>query len=372
MRRPMHAANGYRTAMLFCSLGAAISVLMLGAANAAAQSQTFRLDEGREWQLADAPEPGSDAWTVSEARRLIADGEAARAERNLTQWLEATERRPTPLRAEALLARADSRVAQGRPYAALFDYEEVIRSFPGSPTFARAVEREVEIAEKFLNGMKRRFLGIFRIDAKQVGVELLIRAQERLPGGQLAERAAIGLADFYYREREVELAAQAYELYVLNYPNGPNVRKAARRRIYADIARFKGPQYDTSRLIDAQVRIRRFAREYPADAERTGLNQALINRLDDSLGAQLLESAEWYMDTGEEAAARHVLRRLLRDYPTSSAARKAEAIMLEREWTMELVSPQAEPAPPDTGVRTRGPVEAEAEGDVERSEDPSP
>lgn len=345
------------------------------AGRAHAQSQAFSLNEGREWVLENAPEPDSDQALISEARRLIADAQPARAERNLSQWLDAPQNKTSPHRAEALIARADALAMQGREYAALYDYEEVIRNNPGSPVFARAIERELEIAIRYINGLRRQFLGIFTIDATNIGIELLIRTQERLPGGQLAERAAIELADHYYRTREVELAAEAYELYVLNFPEGPNVRKAARRRVYADIARFKGPQYDTSNLIDAQVRIRRFARDYPAEAERTGLNQALINRLDDSLAAQLLEAAQWYMQTEEDAAARHVLRRLLRDYPQSSAARRAEGIMTERGWTPDLgpASGQAAPtvAPPaEHGVRTTGPVEAQPEGEPQRSQEP--
>ncbi len=338
-----------------------------------AQSQTFSLNEGREWEMQDAPEPDSDAWTVSEARRLIADGRAARAERNLTHFLDATKRTDTPLRAEALLARADARTAQGREYSALYDYEEVIREYPGSPSFARAIERELDISIHYLHGKKRVFLKVFWLDATDVAIELLIRTQERLPGGQLAERAAIELADHYYSTREVELAAQSYELYIVNFPNGPNVRKAARRRIYADVARFKGPQYDTSRLIDAQVRIRRFARDYPAEAERTGLNQALINRLDDSMGAQLLEAAQWYLKTSEDAAARHVLRRLLRDYPDSTAARRAEAIMTDHEWAIELERTQLTPVEETTpdAIHLEDPVDAVPESTAPTSEDPS-
>ncbi|MCB0058807.1 MAG: hypothetical protein KDE45_17340, partial [Caldilineaceae bacterium] len=73
---------------------------------ALAQSQTFSLNEGREWVLETAPEPNSDEWIISEARRLIADGQLARAERNLSQWLDAPLHEASPLRAEALIARA--------------------------------------------------------------------------------------------------------------------------------------------------------------------------------------------------------------------------------------------------------------------------
>jgi tetratricopeptide (TPR) repeat protein len=330
---------------------------------ASAQSRVYRLEPGRDpevanrdWQLEDAPVEGSSAWTIAEARRLILEGNPGRARRMLSDWLEPRTGTNDPLIPAALLARGDALVASGEEFRALYDYEELLREYPGSAEFERAVERELAIALRYADGLRRRAWGIRAFDASDVAIELFIRVQERMPGSQLAERAAIELADFYYKRREIALASEAYGLYLENFPDGPNARHASRRRIYADIARFKGPQYDASGLLDARVRIRRYEREFPADAAQTGLNSGLIERLDESLAAQKLVAAEYYLATDELAGARLTLQRLIDAYPRTSAARTARTMLEQRGWRI----PQPEPAPaaPQGPIIIEGPAEA--------------
>jgi hypothetical protein len=329
-----------------------LSVLLLATVAPAsdAQSRTYRLEPGadpevanRDWQLEDAPIEGTSEWTIAEARRLILEGNPGRARRMLTDWLDTRVGSEDPLMPAALLARGDALVASNEEFRALFDYEQLLRDFPGSAEFERAVERELAIALRYADGLRRRAWGLRIFDASDIAVELLIRVQERMPGSQLAERAAIELADYYYQRREIGLASEAYSLYIENFPEGPNARHAARRRIYADIARFKGPEYDASGLLDAQVRIRRYEREYPADAAQTGINSALVERLDESLAAQQLVAAEYYLDTEELAAARLTLQRLVMAYPRTIAARNARGMLSDRGWNV----PDSRPAPAD-------------------------
>lgn len=287
---------------------------------------------GRAW-TPEAPPPASgDEAVIADARRLLAEDRPTAAWRLVDPWIERNDGRGNPLLAEALLLRADALLARGLEFDSLYDYERVIREFPGSPSFATAVERELDIALTYLDGLRKRFLGVRIIDASDIAVELLIRVQERMPGSALAERAAIELADYYYREREMELARDAYEIYLENFPRGPNAVHAERRLIYADIARFKGPRYDASGLEDARVRIRNFAARYPAEADRAGINEGLVARIDESQAAQLLDSAAWYAGRGDEPAARYTLRRLVRAYPETIAAAEALRVLRDRGW----------------------------------------
>jgi len=351
------ALRGAGRTAVFC-------VLLAGSAQtASAQSRTYRLEPGRnpdlanrDWELEDAPIEGSSEWTISEARRLILEGNAGRARRMLTDWIESRPDSRDPLMPAALLARGDALVASDEEFRALYDYEELLREYPGSDEFERAVERELAIALRYADGLKRRGWGIRAFDASDVAIELFIRVQERMPGSQLAERAAIELADFYYKRREIGLASEAYGLYIENFPDGPNVRHASRRRIYTDIAGFKGPQYDASGLLDAQVRIRRYDREYPADAAETGLNSALVERLDESLAAQQLVAAEYYLKTAELAAARLTLRRLVNAYPRTSATLTARNLLEQRGWEIPESAPEG--PQPAQGIIIEGPARA--------------
>lgn len=299
---------------------------------ASAQSTEYELEGGADWAVVQSPEPGSDAAIMAEARRALAADEPLTARRLLDPWIEQHEAGTNPFLPEAYLLRADALVALQREYQALYDYELICREYFESDVFRTAVERELQIGTEYLNGLKRRIWGLRIFDATDVGEELLIRVQERMPGDDMAETAAIRLADFYYGKREIGLARDAYDLYLLNHPRGQHRMHAAKRRIYCDIARFKGPRYDASSLIDAEIEIRAFARRYPAKAEKDGLNEGQIDRLRESRAAALLESVDWYLRRGDWPAARLALRRLVRQYPTTLAAERATTILERRGW----------------------------------------
>ena len=312
---------------------ATFGLALLASGRAHAQETTLELSEDGTWVQTARPEPGTVEYRLSEIRRELALDHADRA-RSLAERLVNDLDDEDPWYPSARLIFADAKTAAGREFQALFDYEEVISRFPASPEYRLAVERELEIAIDYARGRKRRvFWGLFRIgSARSLAEELLIRVQERLPGSGAAERAGIELADFYFRDRDMEMAAEAYELFMINYPDSVHRKRAMQRRILSNIARFKGPRYDASGLIEAEALIDEFQGRFPLEAEETGINDALLARLDESRGAQLLENAQWYLRRGDDISARYTLRRVVAAHPRSVAAVRAKDIMDQRGW----------------------------------------
>lgn len=314
----------------------ALLIAVAASVDAHAQPTEFILDESDPnadpWSVAEVPAPGTDVATLAEARRLIAENRPDRAKSLLDDWIERNETTGSPHLAEAYLLRGDALLADGREYKALYDYEAVIKDFPASNEFITAVSREYDIGAAYLGGLKRRLFG-FRIERSDiVGEELLIRAQERVPGSELAERSAITLADYYYEKRDLELAQEMYAIFVSNFPDSVHRRRAALRQIFCAIARFKGPDYDASTLIDARLLILDYRARYPGEAQAAGITEALLNRIDESAAQQMLRTAQWYLKQGNEPSARFTMLRLLRKHPASTASRTAVDIMEERGW----------------------------------------
>jgi hypothetical protein len=321
------------------------SLALLACSTAAiAQSNELKLDDSGQWEQTDAPVPGTTGSLLADARRALAEDRPGAARVMLDPWIKANERSGDPLLPEALLLRGDALTALGDEYNALYDYERIIKEFTATESFTTAVERELNIGVNYVNGLDRKFFGLRMLDAADIGEELLIRVQERMPGSRIAERAGIELADYYYRTRQLGLASEAYDLFVQLYPRSQYVTKAMERRIYATIALYKGPRYDGAPLLDSQVLVRRFASLYPAQAKAAGLDDALVARLDDSAADELLESARWYLKQDDEVSARFVLKRLLRERPRSAAAQDAYAFMLERKWILPPRDPQPAPS----------------------------
>ncbi|MFG0307413.1 MAG: tetratricopeptide repeat protein [Phycisphaerales bacterium JB040] len=333
-------------------------VLLIAAAacsDARAQATEFILDEtspgADPWSVAQVAPPGSDAAELAEARRLIAENRPDRAKALLDDWIERNAGTGSPHLAEAYLLRGDALLADKREYQALYDYETVIKDFPASNEFITAVAREYDIGAAYLGGLKRKIFGL-RIERSDiVGEELLIRAQERVPGSELAERSAITLADYYYDKRDLELAQEMYAIFVNNFPDSVHRRRAALRQIFCAIARFKGPDYDASTLIDARLLILDYRARYPGEAQAAGITEALLNRIDESAAQQMLRTAQWYLKQGNEPSARFTMLRLLRKHPASTASRTAVDIMDQRGW----LEPREDPTPPaqaDTGAES--------------------
>lgn len=323
--------------LCFALLFAAVS----WAGSAATAQIRYELSPGGEFEEVSRPEPGSAGAVIAEARRLLAEDKPGRARTALNTWIKrnrVTDNRSLP---QAYLLLGDAKRLAGDEYAALYDYESIVRRFPESPEFPVAVEREVAIAIDYINGKNRKILGLRIQGAEGVGEELLIRAQERLPGSALAERAAIELADYYYRERRLELASDMYEIFVTNHPASEYVQRARLRQIFANVARFKGPLYDASGLIEARALIEGYIAEYPREAYRDGIGEGLVARIDESQAAAMLATARWYLRRDDVVSTRFMLRRLLRQQPRTSAAQTALALLRENGWIEAGEIPEA-------------------------------
>lgn len=305
-------------------------------------STAYKSDGQGGWEPDKAPAEGSDEAVLAKARRELAEDRASVAFRTIDAWLKPRERTFGPLVPQAFLIRADA-TAVNNEYEALYDYETIIKSFPGSPEYVTAIERELEIAVRYLSGLDRKQWGIRWIGAEGVGEELLVRVHERLPGSQLGERAVIELGDYYYRELDLTSAAVVYQAFVASYPRSAYVMRAKQRQIFANLGKFKGPRYDTTSLLDSGALIKRFQSEYPSQAQAVGLDDALLTRIDESRATQMFETAKWYMDRGDPVSARVVLRRLLKNHPQTASGGKAYDLLKARGWLE--VAAEEKPAP---------------------------
>ena len=306
-------------------------VLTLLSTQSWAQTETQLTDDG-SWQTTTIPEPGSDAAIMADAQQYIAEGDSGKAISKLTNWIEKNKRKRTPHIAQAYYLRGLARLQNDREYKALFDFELVIRDFSDTDYYTKAIEREYDIAKLYIAGLKRRFLGFRFESGRPIGEELLIRTQERLPGSKLAEIAALDLANHYYNKRQLKLAAEMYEIFRINYPDSTNLRYAMLREIECNIARFKGPRYDGSGLLDAKILIEQYRREYPGESIRAGVTEGLEAWIDESAAQQALDTAKWYLRTDDLPSAKFMLARLLRRHPATIAADHALDLMLEHDW----------------------------------------
>ena len=308
-------------------VGRSVPAILLGVLASAAQGQEqYILTEQDTWQAEESVDPTGPEGRLAVARRALAAQDYVRAEHLAGAWIERHEHHP--LLPDAYLIRADALNAQSSLYKALFDYEFIARAYPGSEVFVTALQREFQIAQRFGAGYKRKLWGMRIVDASDEAEELLIRIQERMPGSRLAEQAAIELADFYFRRRQMDLAVDMYSIFIENYRDSQWISKARRRLIYAHLATFKGPEFDIAGLREARSRLNELKAMEPSTAQQVGAD-GLLNRIDESDARKLLGIARWYKQTGDPIAAEMTVRRLVKQYPRSLAVNEALRMMGE-------------------------------------------
>ncbi len=311
--------------------GVAIGVAVC-AGSGRAQS-TYQLDPQKGWSPQAAAPTDPQRAALDQTRRMIAQGEFHDARKNITAWIDDNETSDNPLLAEAYLLRGTAKLADGREYSALFDFEKVTTKFPESrPWFEQALEHELEVAILYLNGLRKPSLGM-RIDSGvPIAEEIILRIHERLPFSRLDEKAEMELADFYYRDRDLKMAATAYDCFLINFPKSSLREHAIQRRAFATIAQFKGPNYDASGLVEAKYQVQEYQALFPIQAQQNGMGEALTARLDESYASQLLTVSRWYLKHGDKPAARLTLSRLIHKHPSTASAHEALTLMEKYGW----------------------------------------
>ncbi len=262
------------------------------------------------WKKVAEPDPSTHDGYLHEIRKAIADQRPDTAIAMADQWIQKNPRHP--LTDQAYLLRGDAKVAKKHYFEALFDYEYLLRMFPGSTWFDVALEREFHIARAFAHGTKRRLWGIRMISAYDEAEELFIRIWERREGSALAERALFELSEMLYRQGYMRRAVDAYDMFLINYPKSQWSQHAMKKLVQAALATFKGPRYDPTGLLDARRRLLDFKKRFPAAAEQMDA-VAILNRVDESLAARSLEVAQWYERNRKWISARHVYLKLIKD-----------------------------------------------------------
>ena len=230
---------------------------------------------------------------------------------------------PRPGRPVALMTAADALIEGGHRLKAFYYLEELLDTFPGSPLYKEAAEKQYAIADSYLSGKGDLFLGlpVYRTDS---AIEMLFRVQNRLPGSPLAERALRRTADYYYQHGDFDFAEDAYGVFIDRFPRSEQIAQVRLLQAYSNIQQFHGPRYDPTPLIDARAQLRQFAAQHPDVAGKQNL-PALQDWIDRQLAQKYVEEAGFYRRTHEDRAARQVTAILAKSYPDTQAGQEAKA-----------------------------------------------
>lgn len=300
-------------------------VLLLAAPICDAQTQSWEL-QGEEWlainRPATQPTIAPDA-TLDRIEQLIGRERFSSARKLAVRWLNQANNRAHPLRDRGLFLLAEAYYGYGNRIRSFYHLDELMDFHPDSPLYARALQRQYDIADAYLNGYKNRLFGIPMFGAEGPAIDMLFRIQQRAPGAPLAEKALLRTADYYYADGQFDLAEDAYAAYLRAYPRSPLAPRVRLRQAFSNYAQFRGLRFDATPLLDARTQLVQLASASPDLAAEENLGQ-FVERIDTTLARKLLVTADFYERTNEDRAAAYYYRQVIRQYAGSPEARDAE------------------------------------------------
>jgi outer membrane assembly lipoprotein YfiO len=303
--------------------GAAV-LLFLFASQAFAQSRTWE-QRGNQWvevtQQAATTAPAADP-TLQRAEQLLSAKTADQAKSLALSWYKRNRDSALVDRALFIIARAENRVGDG--IRAFYYYDQLLDEHPESPLYAASLQKQYDIADSYLRGRQRSFLGMYVLGAEEEAVEMLYRVQQRAPSSPIAEKSLLRNADYYFADRQYDLAQDAYGFFIRQYPRSPMISQARLKQAYSAYALFHGPRFEITPIIDARERLATLMAEYPNLAEQENL-PAMVEQIDQAMARKLWITADFYRRTGEPRAAAYNYRYLVSAFPESKEAQQASA-----------------------------------------------
>jgi outer membrane assembly lipoprotein YfiO len=305
--------------------------------------QTFELRGGR-WvdlpaQVGPTTQQPLDP-ALLRIEELLRQHRNADARRQVIRWLKSNK--GSPVYDRALFLMAEALYQYGDRMKSYYYLDELLDEYPDSPLYYRALEKQYQIADAFLNGYKTRFLRIPMFRADDEAIEMLFRIRERSPGSPLAEEALRRTADYYYADAQYDLAEDAYRAYASAYPRSEYVPRVQLREAYSNLAQFRGLRFDATPVLDAKVQLQEIAARYPDLATEENV-AGLLNRIDNTFARKLSVTADFYERTREPRAAMYTYEYLLKNYPDTPEAAFAEEQLQRLRATHLSAEPTAAP-----------------------------
>jgi len=324
----------------------------------AAQPKTWEMSSPGQWEQVNARSATTTAPanvpTLDRVEELLRQNKNRDAQKLAIKWVNANHNHPQRDRGLFLIAQAFYQY--GNRIRAFYYLDELMDEYPESSYYSTALEKQYQIADRFLNGYKRRFLRVPMFHAYDEAVEMLFRIQHRAPGSPLAERALLRTANYYYHDGQYDFAADTYAAYLRSYPRSPITPRVRLRQAYSMYAQFRGPKFDATPAIDAREQLKELIAQYTELAKEENL-PALVEQIDRTLVQKLLVTADYYRRTHEPLGAAYTYRYVVKAYPQTEEARAAESAI--RDLPQWAVNGAPEPAI-SAGYAPAAPAQASA------------
>lgn len=310
-----------------------------------AEQMEFDPNTGK-WVEIEPPQPGTPEGDLAIARRHLTDGKISRSRKALKKWLK-VHGEGHPLAREARLQLAATRLADRKYYAAHKIVASIAAEFGTDDITIQAIEMDFVIAEVFLSGTKRKWVGMRIAPAQDLGIKILDNIVANYPDTGLAQKALKTKADYYYQRGDFDLAEDEYTQLVFMFPRSQWLLEATLRRAQATLAQYGGTKFDDAALIEAEERFLMFRGSFPRAVGTHDIDLTLED-IRSTRADKEYSIAEYYERVGQDEAAVFYFRSVMDNWPGTVAATRAQVALGESgSWDAAPADLPAQQTPPD-------------------------
>jgi outer membrane protein assembly factor BamD len=216
---------------------------------------------------------------------------------------------------------------RGNLYEAYQAYQKLIDKYPFSERIKDVVEKEYNIAEKFMSGYKRKALGM-TLPVENPAIEIFAKVVENSTYGPLAPKAQYKLGLVLKGVQRYYEAEDAFNKIVSNYPDSEWAEPAKFQIASCRAAVSRSPDYDQGAAGEAKQKFEEFVREHP-DAVLSQEAEINIAKLNEKEAAANFNTGRFYEKQKAYKAAKIYYSNVTNNYPKSVwAARSLERLQV--------------------------------------------
>ncbi len=310
--------------MLISRMTAAAVMLAAGVTAAVcAGAETLRLDVAGNWKEVSGGQEDY-ALAVSHLKQLVNEGKAKEARKAAGQlrsgyWELAGPEFDAFIDAEMLYA-------EGKFAKAIRSYDKFITGYPESKFYDAALDAKFAIGSAYLQGRKKKVLGIFRIKGYAEGIKIMDKISDQAGDAPISLRAMTAVAENLERRGKYEDAWQRWSEISLRWSTGEPRRMAMLGMARCKHAAYKGPDYDSSDLVSAKTYYENYRINYPQAAREIDV-AAKLDQITEQLAYKSYYTGRYYENVGNEQGANLYYQMVIDNWPQTVAADMARAAM---------------------------------------------
>src|SRR5437870_5794390 len=272
--------------------------------------------------------PGEEQ--VSEtALELYNTAQSAEKEGNLKRAIHAyaniVRHHPKDALAPSALYRGAQLQEQVHDYFSAADsYRLLVEKYPGNPHFDEAIEAQFRIGEMFLNGKKKKILGIVAYgNSLDRAVTIFANIVRTAPYGKYTARAQFNIGLAREKQNVPEMAIEAYQAVVNKFPNEPVAADAQYQIGYIWLAAARKGTTDAAATTNARTAFQDFLLHYP-HSEKAAQARANLDILEHKQTNSSYQVAKFYDKQKYYRAAVIYYNEVIRQQPGSTESNLAK------------------------------------------------